>query len=117
MYDTRQEANEFVGDSLEEARAKAAEFFGTDESELKISSAPEGEIFGTAGRTVIVAAPKNIAARAPRSSDDGRRDQPDQRGGGRGGRGERDDRGGRGDSRGPRGRGGDRGRSDRPGGR
>ena len=64
MYDTRQEANEFVGESLDEARAKAAEFYGVDEGDLRIAQAPEGEIFGTAGRCVIVAAPKGMKARS-----------------------------------------------------
>ena len=36
MYDARQEPNEFVADSLASAKAKAAEFFGTDEGDLKI---------------------------------------------------------------------------------
>lgn len=113
MYDTRQEANEFVGESLAEAKAKAAEFFGTDESDLKFAIAPEGEVFGMAGRAVVVAAPKSVSARASRPAE-AREDRP-PRGGDRGGRGERSDRGGRGDSRGdsrggrggPRGRGGD----------
>ena len=129
MYDTRQEANEFVGDSLAEARAKAAEFFGTEESELKFGVAPEGEIFGTAGRTVIVAAPKSATSRSSRPREDSNdRGERGPRRDSRGGREDRGDRGGRGDSRGgrggPRGRGGDRperggrgGRGDDRGGR
>jgi predicted RNA-binding protein Jag len=113
MYDTRQEANEFVGDNLKEATAKAAEFFGTEAAELKISKAPEGEIFGTGGRTVIVAAPKNIAARSSRPREESRdREDRGPRREERGGRNDRGDRGGRGDSRGrggPRGRGNDHG--------
>ena len=35
MYDTRQEANEFVGDSLAEARTKAAEFGRDGQSYLR----------------------------------------------------------------------------------
>lgn len=109
MYDARQEPNEFVADSLDEARAQAAEFFGTSEDDLKIVVPKDGEIFGAAGRTVIVALPKGIAARGPRPSHDD--------GGGRGegrGRRERSDRGERGArrERGPRGDRGDRG--DRP---
>lgn len=114
MYDARQEPNEFVGDSLDEARAKAAEFFGTDEGDLKVVVPADGEIFGAAGRSVIVAVPKDVAARGPRpSSDDGgrgdrgpRRESRGERGGrgeGRGegrGRGDRGDRGGRGEGRG-----------------
>lgn len=133
MYDTRQEANEFVGDNLEDARAKAAEFFGQDAGDLKVVVAEDGEIFGAAGRTVIVAIPKSLAGRRPQSGGDGPRrsddDRPrreargDSRGGGRGpGRGEdRGDRGGRGEGRGREDRGGrggrgeGRGREDRGG--
>ncbi len=64
MYDARQEPNEFVADSLEEARAKAAEFFGTEASELQIVVPAVGEIFGAGGRTVIVAVPKSVSASA-----------------------------------------------------
>jgi predicted RNA-binding protein Jag len=137
MYDARQEPNEFVADSLEEARAKAAEFFGTDASALDVVVPEVGEIFGAGGRTVIVAVPKGVATRGGRSSGgeggrDGGRDGGERggrregRGGERGGRGERDrgarggERGGRGDreergDRGPRAeRGEDRGeRNDR----
>ncbi len=90
MYDQRQEPNEFVADNVKDATGQAAEFFGVDAGELKITIAPDGEIFGTGGRTVIVAMPKEIAARGPR---------PDSGGGER----DRGDRGGRGDDR-PRGR-------------
>ena len=96
MYDQRQEPNEFVADNVKDATGQAAEFFGVDAGELKVIIAPDGEIFGTGGRTVIVAMPKEIAARGPR---------PDSGGGGGGG--ERDRGGDRGD-RGGRGRGDDR---------
>ena len=49
MYDARQEPNEFVADSLEEARSKAAEFFGTEASALHIVVPAVGEIFGAEG--------------------------------------------------------------------
>lgn len=135
MYDARQEPNEFVADSLEEARAKAATFFGTSESELTVVVPEVGEIFGAGGRTVIVAVPKSISARGGRSSGgEGRGEERggrrEGRGGDRGergernGRGERSERGGRGErgERGDRGereeRGGDRGaRAERDGGR
>ncbi len=106
MYDQRQEPNEFVGDNLADARAQAAEFFGTDEDNLKIVVPPEGEIFGLAGRTVIVAVPKDIAARGPRpGSGGGDRDRDRDRD-----RGDRGERGrGRGEERGPRRDRGDRG--------
>ena len=44
MYDARQEPNEFVADSLEEARSKAAEFFGTEASALQIVIPAVGEM-------------------------------------------------------------------------
>lgn len=98
MYDARQEPNEFVADSLEEARAKAAEFFGTEASALQIVVPAVGEIFGAGGRTVIVAVPKSVSGRPARSSngDGGRGEERggrrDARGGDRGGRGDRGDR-------------------------
>jgi len=96
MYDARQEPNEFVADSIEEARAKAAEFFGTDASELHIAVPEVGEIFGAAGRTVIVAVPKGVSARGRSGGGDGGRGE--ERGGRREGRGgDRGERGGRGD--------------------
>jgi spoIIIJ-associated protein len=104
MYDARQEPNEFVANNLKEARAKAATFFGMDEGDLKIVVPKDGAVYGTGGQTVIVAVPKEIAARGPQS------------GGGDGPR--REDRGPRRESRnerGPRGNGGDRSeRSARP---
>jgi len=126
MYDQRQEPNEFVGDTLAEARAQAAEFFGTDEENLKIVVPEEGEIFGLAGRTVIVAVPKEIAARGPRPGGGGDRERGDrgdrgERGRGRGReddrgpRRERSDRGGRGEGRERPGRGEPRGRGGRGG--
>lgn len=118
MYDQRQEPNEFVADSLDEARSNAAEFFGVAESELKVVVAPDGEIYGAGGRAVIVALPKEIAARGPRPSSDGDGDRGgrgrgrDRDGGGRGRR-DREDRGGRGGDRGGRGRDRDRDRGRR----
>ena len=122
MYDAREEPNEFVADSLDEARAKAAKFFGRDEGDLEIVVPKEGEIYGLGGQTVIVAFPKGISPRSSQSSngsgrrDEGReprRDSP--RESGRGNRGGRGDRGGRNEARGGRGgrgrqsdRGGDR---------
>ncbi len=117
MYDARQEPNEFVADSLEEAREKASVFFGTETSELHIVVPEIGEIFGAGGRTVIVAMPKSIAARGGRSGGSeggrgeergGRREGRGGERGERGGRGERNDRGDRGD------RGGRGDREERP---
>jgi len=120
MYDARQEPNEFVADSLANAKAKATEFFGTDEGDLKIIVPKDGEIYGVHGQTVITAVPKNASGPAPRSGGDdrgGREARGDdsgsrgprgggrsERGGDRGGRSGRGDRNDRGDSRGGRGR-------------
>ena len=114
MYDQRQEPNEFVADNVDDATSQAAEFFGVEAAELKVVVAADGEIFGAGGRTVIVAVPKDVAARGPRpsSGDDRERGGDRDRGRGRGRGRDRDDRGDRGD-RGGRGRGrrerGDRG--------
>jgi predicted RNA-binding protein Jag len=111
MYDQRQEPNEFVADNVKDATSQAAEFFGVDAGELKIMIAPDGEIFGTGGRSVIVAIPKEVAARGPRPDSGGggggERDRGDR--GGRGGRGRGDDRP-RGRERNDRGEGRGRGR-------
>ncbi len=115
MYDQRQEPNEFIAETLEDARAQAAEFFGKDEADLKFVVAPDGEIFGTAGRAVVVAIPKDIAARGPRPSSGGDRERG-ERGGRERGRGRGDDRGprrDRGDRNEGRERGGRGGRSER----
>ncbi|MBJ18859.1 MAG: hypothetical protein GY910_03660 [bacterium] len=117
MYDQRQEPNEFVGESLEDVRAQAAEFFGKEESDLKFIVAPEGEIFGTAGRTVVVAVPKDVAARGPRPSDGGGERDRGDRGRDRGDRGGRERGRGRGDDRGPRRDRGDRNEGRERGGR
>ena len=116
MYDQRQEPNEFVADSVDEATSQAAEFFGVDAGELKVVVAADGEIFGAGGRTVIVAVPKEVAARGPRPSSGGDRDRDGDRGRGRGrgrdrdrDRDDRGDRGGRGRGRRERGDRGDRG--------
>ena len=113
MYDARQEPNEFIADSLAEARAKAAEFFGKDEGDLKIVVPKDGEIYGVHGQTVITAVPKDAVGRAPQSGggdsrrqesrggDRGpRRDSRNDRGGDRGGRPERGGRNGRGEGQG-----------------
>ena len=106
MYDQRQEPNEFVADNVDDATSQAAEFFGVEAGELKVVVAADGEIFGAGGRTVIVAVPKDVAARGPRpsSGDDRERGGDRDRGRGRGRGRDRDDRGDRGD-RGGRGRG------------
>jgi spoIIIJ-associated protein len=113
MFDRKQEANEFVGESLSDATASAVRFFGVDASELKVSVAPGGSVYGAGGRTVVVAHLKS--RQAPRPGDGGRDDEP--RGREREGRGRgRGDRGGdrdRGRDRGDRGDRGDRDRGAR----
>ena len=107
MYDPKSELQEFVGDDRAEAVAAAAQFFGVEESELKIKVLTETEVSGLAPRTIVVAIPTNAERPAPRDDDDrgprGRgRDRGDRDRGGRdrdrdrGGRGRDRDRGGRG---------------------
>lgn len=103
MYDPKNEPHEFVAESREEAVGKAVRFFGLDEDALAIGELPAGEVYGLAGRSVVVAVPKD--RKPPQRSAGGgeaRRERERDRGD-RGGR-ERRDRGGRGRDR-------DRGRS------
>lgn len=95
MYDKKSEANEFVGDSADEAKASAARFYGVEVSDLKVAVAREGDVYGLNGRTALVAFPKTVVPGSKAGGDDGGR-------GGRGGRGDRGSRGDRGD-RGDRG--------------
>ena len=119
MYDQRQEPNEFVADTLDEARSNAAKFFEVEIDQLKVVVPKDGEIYGAGGRAVIVAMPAEVAARGPRrdsggGSDrgrgdrEGRRDRPER--GERSERGDRPERGGRGRDR--EGRGEGRGHAD-----
>jgi len=80
MYDTRNEAREFVGATQSEAVAKACAFFGTDESGLRVRLPDAGEVYGLAARVVIVAMPSGAAVRqgAPASSG-GRREEAPRR--------------------------------------
>jgi len=80
MYDTRNEAREFVGVTQSEAVAKACAFFGTDESGLRVRLPDAGEVYGLAARVVIVAMPSGAAVRqgAPASSG-GRREEAPRR--------------------------------------
>jgi spoIIIJ-associated protein len=117
MYDARQEPNEFVADSLNAARAKAAEFFGIEESELKVIVPKDGEIYGVHGQTVITALPKSSVGKTHQSGGGESRDQ-ESRGDSRGprkkeGRGGRPERGGRNDRAEAQGR-DDNSRSARP---
>jgi spoIIIJ-associated protein len=106
VYDSKSEANEFIGATLGEAVAKACQFYGLSEGELVIAELGE-LIAGAGGRMIVVALP--AGARAPRPG--GRRDERPSEGRGRGERSERGERFGRGE-RGGRDRGG-RGDRDR----
>jgi spoIIIJ-associated protein len=105
VYDLRNEAHEFVADGREDAIAKAVNFFGVEAEALLIKVYTESEVSGLAGRTLVVAVPRDRkpTQERPRSRDRGERGGRDrgERGGRdrgeRGGRdrGEREDRGGR----------------------
>jgi spoIIIJ-associated protein len=79
MYDARNEAHEFIGDDREEAIRKAVSYFGIEEDGLVVRALDGTTVYGLAGRTVVVAAPKN---RTPVRRSEG--------GGDRGERGERE---------------------------
>lgn len=116
MYDRKDEPNEFVAESVDDATAAAARFYGVEADALTVVEAEVGEVAGAGGRSVVVAFPKGMKvgqSRPERSDRDG--DRPRGRGGrdrdgDRGGRSrDRGDRGGRDRDRGrDRGRGGDR---------
>ena len=53
MYDQRQEPNEFVADTLDEARSNAAKFFEVEVDQLKVVVPKDGEIYGAGGRAGI----------------------------------------------------------------
>jgi len=80
VYETRNEAREFVGATQSEAVAKACAFFGTDESGLRVRLPDAGEVYGLAARVVVVAMPSGSAVRqgAPASSG-GRREEAPRR--------------------------------------
>ena len=59
MYDAMNEPHEFVGESREDAIARACKFFGTTLEALAITEFRPGEIYGLGGRFAIVAAPRN----------------------------------------------------------
>jgi spoIIIJ-associated protein len=97
VYDARNEAHEFVADGREAAIAKALRFFGVEADALVIKEYEASEVAGLAGRTLIVAVPRD--RKPPRERPRGReRGAPRERGERAergGGRGEREDRGGR----------------------
>ena len=106
MYDAKQEPHEFIAESREAAIEKARAFFGLGADQLLIGELAQGEVYGLAGRSVVVAMPRD--RKPPQRSDrDGGRDR--ERGGRdreRGGRDRDRDRGRGGRERGGRDRGG-----------
>jgi spoIIIJ-associated protein len=111
MYDSAQEAREFVGRDRAEAVAKAAGYFGLPLEELAVAEPEIGSIAGLGARAVVVAYPKNASPprrggggggspeprRGREDRDRGPRRDDDR--GSRGGRGGRDRDGGRGPRR------------------
>ncbi len=73
MYDLKSEAHEFVAEGREEAIAKACEFYGVGADVLEIRVFPEGEVYGLAGRSVVVA--RLPGARPQARPASGRRDR------------------------------------------
>jgi spoIIIJ-associated protein len=104
VYDARNEAHEFIAEGREAAVTKAVSFFGVDADALVVKEYAESEVSGLAGRTVIVAVPRDRKPSRERERPRSReRSGPRERGerggrdrdrGGRG-RGDREERGGR----------------------
>lgn len=105
MYQPSNEAHEFVGDSVEEALQRACQFFGVAQDGLLVSELPAGEVYGAAGRAVIVALRKDRDPVPSRGGGERREREPrgredDDDSDGRGGRRRsRRDRRGRGPAR------------------
>jgi spoIIIJ-associated protein len=101
MYDAMNEAHEFVASTRDEALRKASDFFSVGVDELQIGEFPEGEVYGLAGRSVIVASLRNRRSPSPSRPAGRESGRPSGRESGRekGGRGERRPRGGRGSER------------------
>ena len=81
MYDKKTEANEFVGDTEEEATNQATRFYGVASEELQV--AIPDEVSGASGRVVIVASP--VGFKPSQGGGGGREDRG--RSGGRSDRG------------------------------
>ena len=113
MYDAKNERHEFVGEDRDDAVAKACDFFGVEESALRLFEFKAGHVFGLSSRVALVA--ELLDRTPPEGGGGGRREARSEGGrdrGDRGGRGGRDrgDRGGRGGrDRGDRGGRGGRG--------
>ena len=78
MYDTKNEAHEFVGADRAEAVEKACRFFQAAEEDLEIADLSGRDVFGLTGRTVVVAVPRGAQRRAPAPRGEGgpREDRP-----------------------------------------
>lgn len=76
MYDPRSEPREFIGLTHSDALAKACDFFGRKEEELRVAEIDPGTVSGLAARVVVVAVPRD-AERPARGGG------PAERGGGR----------------------------------
>ena len=66
MYEPTNEPREFLGQSRAEAVAKAQEFFGLKEDALLITELRASDVYGLAGRSVVVAVPRERAPRPAR---------------------------------------------------
>ena len=73
MYDMKSEAKEFLAETVSEARAKAASFFGIDESEITFCELASAEVAGAAGRVVIVAQPTEMVGQVAKAGGGGGR--------------------------------------------
>jgi spoIIIJ-associated protein len=95
MYESRNEAREFIGSNRSEAVAKACSFFGAEEGELRIVDLDSESVAGLAGREAVVAVPANAVRARPapreRSERPERSDRPERSE--RMGRGDRPERG------------------------
>jgi len=80
MYDVKSEAKEFVGETASEARAKAASFFGIDESEITFQELPSSQVSGMGSRALIVAQPMAMGGAAKVGGGGNRSEERETRG-------------------------------------
>jgi spoIIIJ-associated protein len=109
VYDRRNEPHEFVAETHEEAIEKACKFFGVGVDSLEVLGFEAGQVYGLAGRVVVVAGLRDRRPAAPSQRQRGRpgEERGEPRGEGRGrGRGEGRGRRREEEGREPRGAGG-----------